>query len=141
MISVSIIGMEARRCITLFQAISGETTSELRPRIRAGRADNVGIDAGRHCGNLSPLIAVKEAEEKQKNLVARLQEALAKIRTLSGILSICASCKKIRDDRGCWNQVDAYIRDHSEAEFSHSICPDCAKKLDPDYFRKDRPSR
>jgi hypothetical protein len=91
---------------------------------------------------VSPLfIAVKEAEEKQKNLVARLKDALAKVRTLSDILPICASCRKIRDDRGYWNQVEAYIRDHSEAEFSHSICPDCAKKLYPDYFRKDRPSR
>ena len=54
------------------------------------------------------------------------------IKTLSGLLPICASCKKIRDDKGYWNQIEAYIRDRSEAEFSHSICPKCAKRLYPD---------
>jgi hypothetical protein len=58
-----------------------------------------------------------------------LQEALSEIKTLSGLLPICASCKKIRDDKGYWNQIEAYIRDRSEAEFSHSICPECAKRL------------
>lgn len=55
-----------------------------------------------------------------------------KIELLSGLLPICASCKKIRDDRGYWNQIEAYISEHSKAEFSHSICPDCARKLYPD---------
>ncbi len=61
-----------------------------------------------------------------------LKKALDEIKILRGILPICANCKKIRDDSGYWNQIEAYIRDHSEAEFSHSICPDCAKKLYPD---------
>ena len=61
-----------------------------------------------------------------------LQEALSEIKTLSGLLPICASCKKIRDDKGYWNQIEAYIRDRSEAEFSHSICPECAKHLYPE---------
>jgi hypothetical protein len=61
--------------------------------------------------------------------VAELEEALANVNQLSGLLPICASCKKIRDDKGYWTQIEAYIRDHSEAEFSHSICPDCVKKL------------
>lgn len=64
---------------------------------------------------------------------ANLQEALSKIKVLSGFLPICASCKKIRDDKGYWNQIVSYIRDHSEVEFSHSICPDCAKKLYPKF--------
>ena len=64
--------------------------------------------------------------------VAELQDALANVNQLSGLLPICASCKKIRDDKGYWTQIEAYIRDHSEAEFSHGICPDCAKKLYPD---------
>ncbi|GBE35132.1 putative histidine kinase sensor domain protein [bacterium BMS3Bbin06] len=55
-----------------------------------------------------------------------------KIKILSGLLPICSSCKKIRDDKGYWNQIEVYIRDHSLAEFSHSICPDCTKKLYPD---------
>ena len=58
-----------------------------------------------------------------------LQKALSEIKTLSGLLPICASCKKIRDDKGYWNQIELYIRDHSEAEFSHGICPPCAQKL------------
>lgn len=65
---------------------------------------------------------------------AELQEALAKIKTLSGLLPICASCKKIRDDKGYWNRIETYISDHSEAEFSHSICPECTKKLYPELY-------
>jgi DNA-binding NtrC family response regulator len=72
---------------------------------------------------------LKRAEEEREKLIHELQEALAKVKTLSGMLPICASCKKIRDDKGYWNQIESYIRDHSEAEFSHSICPDCKKKL------------
>ncbi len=56
---------------------------------------------------------------------------LHEIRHLEGFLPICASCKKIRDDHGNWIQIEGYIRDHSDAEFSHSICPDCAKELYP----------
>ncbi len=62
---------------------------------------------------------------------AALQAALAKIKTLRGLMPICASCKKIRDDKGYWNQIEEYIRDHSDAEFSHGICPECAVKLYP----------
>jgi hypothetical protein len=58
-----------------------------------------------------------------------LQNALSEIKTLSGLLPICAACKMIRDDKGYWNQIEAYIRDRSEAEFSHSICPKCAERL------------
>ncbi len=73
----------------------------------------------------------KQAEAQRKKLIADLREALAKVRMLSGFLPICANCKKIRDDKGYWNQIESYIRDHSEAEFSHGICPECAKKLYP----------
>jgi len=59
------------------------------------------------------------------------------VRTLSGLLPICASCKKIRDDRGYWNQIETYIKDRSEAEFTHGICPECAQRLYPqDYEPK-----
>ena len=54
---------------------------------------------------------------------------------LRGMLPICSFCKKIRSDEGYWNQIEDYIRDHSEADFSHSICPDCAKKLYPEYYK------
>jgi len=71
----------------------------------------------------------KRAEEEREKLISKLQEALDNIKTLKGLLPICANCKNIRDDKGYWNQIEAYINDHSDAEFSHSICPPCAEKL------------
>ena len=70
----------------------------------------------------------KRTEEALLREKDKLQAALAKIKTLSGMLPICASCKKIRDDKGYWSQIEEYIRDHSEAQFSHGICPECAEK-------------
>ena len=70
----------------------------------------------------------KRSEEERELLILELREALAKIKTLSGLLPICSWCKKIRDDSGYWQQIEAYIRDHSDAEFTHGICPDCMKK-------------
>jgi len=67
---------------------------------------------------------------------AELNNALSEVKKLSGLLPICASCKKIRDDKGYWNQIEEYIRDHSEAEFTHSICNECAEKLYPDFMQK-----
>jgi len=75
------------------------------------------------------ITARKQAEEEREKLIAKLQAALDNIKTLKGLLPICANCKKIRDDKGYWNQIEAYIRDRSDAQFSHSICPDCAAKL------------
>ncbi len=76
----------------------------------------------------------KEMEREKEKIIQELQTALSEIKTLSGMLPICASCKKIRDDNGYWNQIETYIKKHSEAEFSHSICPDCAKKLYHEYL-------
>ena len=73
-----------------------------------------------------------------RRLNAELQDALAKVRTLSGLLPICSSCKKIRDDEGYWNQLEAYIQEHSNAVFSHGLCPECAKKLYPEVFGDDK---
>ena len=78
----------------------------------------------------------KAAADKER-LIKELQEALDKVKLLSGFIPICASCKKIRDDKGYWQQVEEYIREHSEAEFSHGICPDCAKKLYPEFVEKE----
>ena len=75
----------------------------------------------------------KQIEEERDQLIKSLQDSLAKIKTLSGMLPICASCKNIRDDKGYWNQIETYIHNHSEAQFTHGICPECAKKLYPDY--------
>ena len=68
--------------------------------------------------------------------IEELEESSNEIKVLSGLLPICASCKKIRDDKGYWNQIEKYIKEHSEAEFSHGICPECAKKLYPEFYGK-----
>ena len=75
-----------------------------------------------------------QMEQERKKLLEELQEALTRVKLLSGLLPICAGCKNIRDEEGYWHQVEAYIRDHSEANFSHSVCPRCARTLYPDYF-------
>lgn len=77
-----------------------------------------------------------QAEKEQERLISELQEALAQVKKLSGLLPICMSCKKIRDDQGYWQQIEAYIRDRSEAQFSHGICPECARKLYPEIADK-----
>ncbi len=76
----------------------------------------------------------EKAEMELAKLVGDLQEALAKVKTLTGLLPICASCKKIRDDKGYWTQVEVYVREHTDANFTHSICPECASKLYPDFY-------
>lgn len=81
-------------------------------------------------GNIGQLLSVKLSELEKTN--DELQLALKEINTLQGILPICSYCKKIRDDQGYWNQLEIYIRDHSEAKFSHSICPECMKKMHSD---------
>lgn len=75
-----------------------------------------------------------EQELQQKNV--KLADALSKVKLLSGMLPICSGCKKIRDDQGYWSQVEGYIQKHSEATFTHGMCPDCIKKLYPDVKRR-----
>ena len=77
-------------------------------------------------------VQLRREIEERKQLITELQEAIAKVRTLSGLLPICSSCKKIRDDKGYWNQLEAYIQEHSDAAFSHGICPECFKKIYPE---------
>jgi PAS domain S-box-containing protein len=73
----------------------------------------------------------REIQEEREQLIVELQQALTNVKTLSGLLPICASCKKIRDDKGYWNQIETYIREHSGVDFSHGICPECVKTLYP----------
>jgi PAS domain S-box-containing protein len=75
----------------------------------------------------------KQYEDERERLIVDLQEALAKVRTLSGMLPICASCKRIRNDEGYWQQIELYISEHSDTVFSHGVCPECAQKLYPDF--------
>ncbi len=86
-------------------------------------------------------IRVRHFEARERALAERVDEVVADLRILKGLLPICASCKKIRDDKGAWNQMEAYIRDHSQAEFTHGICPECAEKLYPGIHReRERPA-
>ena len=78
----------------------------------------------------------KRAEEERERLILELRDALSKIKTLSGLLPICASCKKIRDDQGYWNKIESYIKEHSDVEFSHGICPECVEKLYPQFKKQ-----
>lgn len=87
-------------------------------------------------GILQEITQRKKMEEERENLIVELRDALANIKTLSGLVPICASCKKIRDDKGYWNHLEQYIMDHSGATLSHGICPDCAKQLYPEFFDK-----
>ena len=78
----------------------------------------------------------KQVEKEREKLIAELQDAATKIKTLRGLLPICSTCKKIRDDKGYWKQIESYIRDHSEAEFTNSMCTICAKKFYPEFFQE-----
>jgi hypothetical protein len=79
--------------------------------------------------------------EHEKMTKEELDAAVNEVSTLHGLLPICASCKKTRDDSGYWNQIEVYISNHSEAEFSHGICPDCTKKLYPEMDLLDEEER
>lgn len=82
------------------------------------------------------ITARKQAEKEKNELIKQLQKALAEVKTLRGIIPICMICKKIRDDKGYWEQVEVYIHKHSEANFSHGICPDCLKERFPKVYEK-----
>lgn len=73
------------------------------------------------------LMRLRHAHQDRGRLVEQLEKSLAEVKTLSGLLPICAVCKKIRDDSGYWHQVESYVSDRSDADFSHGYCPDCAE--------------
>lgn len=81
------------------------------------------------------------AERERESLVEQLKQALAEVKTLGGLLPICAHCKKIRDDKGYWNQIELYIRRHSNANFTHSVCPECARHHYPELYLDDPQGR
>jgi len=80
--------------------------------------------------------ALQEATKEREKLIQELQYAIENIKTLQGLLPICSNCKKIRDDQGFWNQVEGYIMAHSDAQFTHGICPECSKLLYGDLYEK-----
>jgi len=120
------------------QGVQGE---EFPFRARSGTvitglfsADVIVVD-GQECilSSIGDISSRKQMEGEREELIRELREALGKVKILSGLLPICSSCKKIRDDKGSWTQLEAYFARHSEAEFSHGICPECLRKLYPEY--------
>ena len=81
----------------------------------------------------------RRVEAERETVIRELQDALDQVKTLSGLLPICSHCKKIRDDKGYWNQLEDFIQQHSEAEFTHGICPECARKYFPELADKSLP--
>ena len=96
-------------------------------------------DGHRQIGGLSfDITERKQAELERERLLSELQEALAAVKTLKGLIPICASCKNIRDDEGYWKQIEFYLCEHSELEFTHGICPACLERLYPDFVAAQR---
>lgn len=115
--------------------LTGRGKSEDRVKgLDAGADDYIvkPIEPGELRARIQAGIRIVEMQERLDRKIGELQAALSQIRTLEGILPICAHCKKIRDDRGAWEQVEVYVRNHSEAQFSHSVCPDCMQEHYPD---------
>jgi|SRR5438477_5543883 len=111
--------------------LTGRSTKEdIIQGLDAGADDYIikPFDPGELRARISVGLRVAQLQLNLADRVRELEDALAKVKTLSGMLPICASCKKIRDDKGYWMQIESYVRDHSEAEFSHGVCPECAKK-------------
>ncbi len=133
------------QCLQIYtEAFKRQEIFEMQYRLR--RHDNVyrwlfdrGVPffspTGKFAGYIGSCIDVTEKVEAQQEL-QKVQ--MAEMKELRGLLPICASCKKIRDDQGYWNQIEVYIKKHSEVEFSHSICPDCISKLYPEIYAESR---
>ncbi len=122
----------------------GPAEEDLEAEIRIGARDfevRVVLFGG-GAGHRGRLLVMREQTERKRmegereRLISDLREALAQVKTLKGMLPLCANCKKVRDDEGYWHQVDVYIRDHSDAEITQGICPDCQHELYPDYVKR-----
>lgn len=98
------------------------------------------VNVGRRIIEMQAKLAAHAQElqktlREQEKITIELRDALSQVKILSGMLPICASCKMIRNEKGYWEQMEIYIRDHSEAEFSHGICPECAERLYPEFYK------
>ena len=129
----------------LLKGMKLANTGNLDYRINITRNDEFGelsIAFDQMSENLKSITASRDELNREieirKKTEIELKKAIAEVKTLSGFLPICANCKKVRDDKGYWEQIDSYIKEHSNLEFSHGLCPDCAKKLYPDIQLKKK---
>lgn len=137
---------EQQHCQQLFRRITdGEEIGKIETTFIAKDGRQILVEGNVNCkivdgkatitrGIFRDITARKKLEAEREQLIAELQEALAKVKALSGLLPICSVCKGIRNDQGYWTKIEAYLKAHSSAEFTHSICPDCAKKRYPDLY-------
>ncbi len=124
-------GMELRELTQAFNRMSTHLRSnidELEARVEERTDELTETNSQLH----EKIEEHKLVQQEREKIIEDLQKALAEIKTLSGLLPICSNCKKIRDDKGYWNQLETYLRKHSDIEFTHGICPECSKKLYPD---------
>ena len=123
-----LIGRHRRREALLERALVevGGIRDQLEVRVKERTAELAGTNE-----------RLDEELTRREKLIVQLEEAMADVKKLSGLLPICASCKKIRDDKGSWQHLESFIADHSEADFSHGICPECFKKLYPEVAGED----
>lgn len=118
----------------------GKAHGELRARRKDGTYFPVEVSSvvfqssggeARTCTIIRDITHRQAAESERERLITELQRALGRVKSLSGLLPICAYCRKIRDQQGAWHNLEAYIRRHTEADFSHGICPECREILHP----------
>jgi PAS domain S-box-containing protein len=123
---------------------TGRAHGQLRARRKDGTLFPIEISSvvfqspggdSRTCLIIRDITERTAAEAERERLIKELQQALGRVKSLSGLLPICASCRKIRDQQGAWHNLEAYIRNHTEADFSHGICPDCRRTLYPETIR------
>lgn len=124
LLSLGITSMGIRRLLTLSSLLSSERSSLDFNFEIVGLAGSVLMLLGVIL--IKPIfVSITEAERTQRELAAALQKANSEIKILTGFLPICSYCKRIRDEQGNWNQMERYISSHSEATFTHGLCPDC----------------
>jgi PAS domain S-box-containing protein len=132
-----------KRMAVVHQAFATRETIVFDVRVPAAAGDRFYITSVRpvldETGRVGSVVCIskditerKRIEQEREQLIAELQQALAQVQTLSGLLPICAYCKNIRDDQGYWTQIESYISAHTHTAFSHGICPDCARSVFPE---------
>ncbi len=142
LLAINIMGLDATKEAPsrMHRLLKGEwIKSEIMHRKKDGTIFPVEISAGLvEIGNHKYILTLnkditerKRSEEEREKLITELQDALSKVKILNGLLPMCAWCRKVRDDRGYWKRVETYIEEHSDASFTHGICPECLGKVDP----------